>query len=75
MRQPSLSWSRAALAGALTFGVLVLAFFYVPHWILTGLTVPARGVRVWMATAWIAMAFVGACVAGWRSTGARRMSA
>lgn len=75
MRQTSLSWARAVVVSALTFLLLVLAFLYVPHWILTAMSAPARGVRVWMATAWIAFALGASCVAGWRSTGSRRPSA
>ncbi|MCC7054338.1 MAG: hypothetical protein IT355_13810 [Gemmatimonadaceae bacterium] len=68
MHQSRLSWMRAAGVGAGAFAVLALAFLFVPHWILTGLTAPARGVRVWMATAWIALVFGASCVAGWRAT-------
>ena len=68
MTQHSLTWLRAVAVGALTFMVAVVAFLYVPHWILTSLTTPARGVRVWLATAWIAAALVISGVAAWRST-------
>lgn len=73
MRQTSLSWVRAVVASVLTFLVLVLAFFYVPHWILTVLSAPGRGIRVWMATGWIALAFVASCIVGWRSTDQRSL--
>jgi len=72
MRQTPLTWMRAVIASALTFLLLVLAFLYVPHWILTALGTPSRGVRVWMATGWIALALGASCLVGWRSTGVRQ---
>lgn len=63
---------RAALVSILTLAVLVLAFFYVPHWILTKPSVPARGARVWIATAWVALAFAASCYAAWKSSGPRK---
>jgi hypothetical protein len=71
MHQTPLTWMRAAIAGALSFMLLVLAFLYIPHWILTALNSPSRDIRVWMATAWIAVALTVSCVVGWRATGAR----
>jgi hypothetical protein len=71
MQQSSLTWTRASIAGLLVFLVLVLAFLYVPHWILTALSTPSRGIRVWMATGWIALALGVSCYVGWRSTSAR----
>ncbi len=62
------SWLRAIAASVLTLMVLVLAFFYVPQWILTKLASPPRGVRVWMATAWMGFAFAVACYSAWRSS-------
>jgi hypothetical protein len=72
MTLPQLTWTRAALASALSFVVLVLVFLYIPHWILTALESPARSIRVWMATGWIALALGLSCAVGWRSTGPRR---
>jgi hypothetical protein len=51
-----------------TLALLVAAFFYLPQFILTGLTSVDRGARVWLATIWVAFAFGVACYAAWRST-------
>lgn len=67
-----MTWTRAVAAGLGTFLVLVLAFFYVPDWILTFLTVASRGVRVWIATAWMALAFGVSCWAALRVSGRGR---
>jgi hypothetical protein len=69
--QTAPGWVRAAGASVLTLIVLVVAFFYVPQWILTKLASPPRGVRVWMATAWMGFAFGLACYSAWRSTAPR----
>ncbi len=61
-------WTHAVAVSALTLCLLVLAFFYVPHWILVELKTPARSVRVWMATAWTAAAFALACYTAWRAS-------
>jgi hypothetical protein len=63
---------RAIGASVLSFATLVLAFFYVPHWILTALHSPSRDIRVWLATGWIAIALGASCYAGWRATGGSR---
>lgn len=70
--QTPLTWPRAVVAGTLTFFVLVGAFLYIPQWLLNGLASPARGIRVWMATVWIALALVASCLVAWRVTGSRR---
>lgn len=69
--RPTLDSASVVLVSILTLAVLVLAFFYVPHWILTKPSVPERGVRVWIATAWVAFAFGASCYAAWRSSGPR----
>jgi hypothetical protein len=66
------TWTRAILASALSFLALVLVFLYIPHWILTALDSPARDVRVWMATGWIALALGVSCAVGWRTTAPHR---
>jgi len=71
----SIGWGRAVAVSALTLLVLVLAFFYVPHWILTKLSFPERGIRVWMATAWTGLAFALACYSAWRSSVSTKSSA
>jgi hypothetical protein len=71
MHQHSLTWMRAIVASVLSVAALVLAFLYVPHWILTALQSPSRDIRVWMATGWIALALGASCYAGWRATGPR----
>ncbi len=63
-----LGWTRVALTTVGTLLVLIACFFYVPHWLLTQLDAVARGVRVWLATAWMAMAFALSCVAALRTT-------
>jgi hypothetical protein len=75
MLPPPLTWTRAILASALSFLVLVLVFLYIPHWILTALDSPARDIRVWMATGWIALALGVSCAVGWRTTGASQSGA
>ncbi len=75
MPQHSLTWLRATVASVLSFGALVLMFFYVPHWILTALHAPSRDIRAWMATGWIAIALGASCYAGWRATGRSTTSA
>jgi len=74
MQQHSLTWMRAIVASVLSFAVLVLVFLYIPHWILTVLHSPARDIRVWMATGWIALALGASCYAGWRATGSGSVS-
>jgi len=56
-----------ALASAL-FAGLVLAFFFVPQWILVEIPWGARSTRVWIATLWVGAAFVGAAAAAWRAS-------
>ncbi|MCC6244535.1 MAG: hypothetical protein IT353_16955 [Gemmatimonadaceae bacterium] len=70
MTQQSLTWWRALALGVLTFAVTILVFLYIPHWILTALNTPSRGIRVWMATGWIALALILSGIAAWRSTAA-----
>ncbi len=65
------SWPRALGVALVSMLVLVLVFFYVPHWILSVPSVPSRGVRVWLATAWVAAALAGCSHLGWRTSGAR----
>jgi hypothetical protein len=60
----------AISVGALA--VLVLLFFYVPHWILSALSSPPRGVRVWLATGWVGGALVACSYIGWRTSGTAR---
>jgi hypothetical protein len=62
-------WWRAAGVGLLAVLVLVLLFFYVPHWILTRLSSPAREWRVWLATGWVALSLVASSWVGWRTSG------
>ncbi len=70
----STSWWRAAGIGLLAVLVLVLLFFYIPHWILTKLSAPAREWRVWMATGWVLLALAGSSWVGWRTSGPTRES-
>lgn len=63
------SWGRAIAVSSATVVLLVLAFFYVPQWILTLPAGMTRGVRVWLATGWTAFAFAAACYAAWWYTG------
>jgi hypothetical protein len=65
---PPVSWPRVALTTIGTLFVLILVFFYVPHWLLTHLGSVSRGARVWLATAWMALVFAMSCVAALRST-------
>jgi hypothetical protein len=67
-RAPLPAWTRAIAISAAAFGVIVFAFFFVPHWILSFAWTDARPLREWAATAWIAAVFAGGCVAGWRAT-------
>lgn len=62
------TWWRAAAVGLVAVLVLVLLFFYVPHWILTRLSSPAREWRVWMATAWVLLALAASSWVGWRTS-------
>lgn len=66
------TWGRAAAVGLLAVLVLVLLFFYVPHWILTKLPSPAREWRVWMATVWVILALAASSWVGWRTSGPSR---
>jgi len=63
------TWWRAAGVGLLAVLVLVLLFFYVPHWILTRMSFPAREWRVWLATGWVALALAASSWVGWRTSG------
>lgn len=63
------SWWQAAGVGLLAVLVLVLLFFYVPHWILTRLSFPARDARVWLATGWVLLALAASSYVGWRTSG------
>ncbi len=62
------SWPRALGVGLAAVVLLVLGFFYAPQFILVQMSAPARGVRVWMAAAWMGLAFIVACRAAWRMT-------
>ena len=66
---PPIGWGRALVLAMGTVVLLVAAFFYVPQFILTGLSGLSREARVWLATGWTALAFVLACAAAWRFTG------
>lgn len=68
------TWWRAGGVGLLAVLVLVLLFFYIPHWILTKLPSPAREWRVWMATLWVLLALAGSSWVGWRTSGPSRGS-
>jgi hypothetical protein len=62
--------STAIALGAML--VLVLLFFYVPHWILSRLHVPGRDVRVWLASGWVVAALAASAYVGWRTSGPAR---
>jgi hypothetical protein len=65
-------WGRAAGIGLLAVLVLVLVFFYVPHWVLTKLSTPAREWRVWLATGWVVFALAASSWVGWRTSAPER---
>lgn len=68
-RPGSRSWSGAGVSGVVVTAVLVLAFFYIPHWLLVRLASPAREQRALLAAGWTAIALVLAGWWAWRSTG------
>ncbi|MCU0617782.1 MAG: hypothetical protein MUD17_11980 [Gemmatimonadaceae bacterium] len=63
---------RAGLVATLATVVLVLLFFYAPHWILTHVPALSRGVRAWLATGWSLAALALATWVGWRWSGSPR---
>ncbi|HJK99214.1 MAG TPA: hypothetical protein RMF84_18460 [Polyangiaceae bacterium LLY-WYZ-14_1] len=72
---PSLPAAAAFRAAAVAFGVFagaVLAFLFVPQWILVELPWGSRGARVALATLWVALAFAGTQAAIWRWSPRRR---
>lgn len=65
MLRPLRAWGFATGS----FCALILAFLFAPQWILVELPWPARAIRVWMATAWVGIAFGAAGYAAWRYSG------
>ena len=63
-----MSWGRAAFTAVSASLVLVLLFFYAPHWILTHVPALSRGVRAWLATGWSLGALALATWVGWRGS-------
>lgn len=63
---PSIGWPRAVAAAITLSLLLTLLLMVIPHWILTVLPFGSRGVRVTLATGWIAAATVAIIVAGRR---------
>lgn len=61
-------WWRVAVTTVGTLLVLILAYFYVPHWLLTQLDAVPRSARVWLATAWMGLVFALSCIAALRFT-------
>ena len=50
----SISWPRAAAIGIGVSLALAVLLLWCPHWMLTRLPMVSRGVRVTLATSWIA---------------------
>ncbi len=67
IRATIVAWVRALAF----FSAIVLGFFFVPQWILTELSGPSRGVRIWLATGWMFAFLAGLGGWAWRSTGTR----
>jgi type VI protein secretion system component VasK len=61
-----MTWARAGVMAILATVVMVLLFFYAPHWILTHVPALSRGVRAWLATGWSLAALALATWVGWR---------
>jgi hypothetical protein len=57
------------MLGVVVTAVLVLGFFYIPHWLLVRLASPSRDVRALLAAGWTVVALVLAGWWAWRSTG------
>ena len=69
------SWSAALGLGVVVTVVLVLGFFYAPHWLLVKLASPSRAARAIVAALWTGVALALAGWWAWRWTaprGARR---
>lgn len=62
------TWGRAIGLAMVAAVTLVVLFFYVPHWLLTVLPIGSRALKAWLASGWVALAFVGCTWAGWRAS-------
>lgn len=69
--EATMSWSRAIVLGSVAFVVVVVLFFYVPQFLLTGVTAIPRAARAWLATGWTLAALALCAWIGWRSASAR----
>lgn len=49
-----ISWARAAIIGLGVSSALAVLLLWCPHWLLTRLPMLSRGVRVGLASGWIA---------------------
>jgi hypothetical protein len=63
---PPVSWARAIVLAVVMSIALTLLLMVIPHLILTALPLGSRGVRVVLATAWIASATLGIMAIGYR---------
>ncbi len=65
------SWSAALGLGVAVTVVLVVGFFYAPHWLLVKLASPSREVRALLAAVWTGVALALAGWWAWRWTAPR----
>ena len=67
-----MTWGRAVGVATVAAAVLVVLFFYVPHWLLTALPLGSRALKAWLASGWVVLALVGCTWAGWRASAPER---
>ena len=68
-RPPSVG--KALVLALVAVGIAALAFLWVPHWILVGLPLESRSLRVGLATGWVGGTFLLASWITWRTSGAQ----
>jgi hypothetical protein len=61
-----MTWPRAMAVAIAASGLLTLVLMLIPHWLLTALPFGTRGVRVALATGWIALSTVAVLILGRR---------
>lgn len=61
-----MTWPRAIALAIVASAVLTLVLMLIPHWLLTALPFGGRGLRVALATSWIAVSTLSVLALGRR---------